>query len=415
MTQEQAFEILVSGKNALITGQAGTGKTYLLGKFIEYLNKNNIPVGITASTGIAATHLGGVTIHSWSGMGIKDKMTNADIKKLFSKNKKAIKRIQDAKVLIIDEVSMLHSYQLDIVDEICRRVRTGLGPFGDLQVVLCGDFFQLPPVSRVKNRGDFVNLSNAWQMMDLQVCYLEKQYRQTENNDLYRLLNEIRESRVTEESCELLSTRLNFPFDEGIIPTKLYTHNSNVDEHNLLRLAALEEKLVEYQMTAGGDDFVVTQMKKGCLAPEELKLKVGAVVMFVFNNFVKGYVNGTTGVIESFDKETGYPIVRTFKGDKILAAPIRWGTDEIDYDAWIEQVPLRLAWAITIHKSQGMTLDYAEIDLSRSFTYGLGYVALSRVRELEGLSLLGYNEMSLQVSDEARDLDVYLRTISGNI
>ncbi|MEI7616218.1 MAG: AAA family ATPase [Actinomycetota bacterium] len=141
MTQEEAFEILVSGKNALITGQAGTGKTFLLNQFIQYLNKNDIAVGITASTGIAATHLNGVTIHSWSGIGIKDNITSADIKKLFSRNKSTVKRIQEAKVLIIDEVSMLHAHQLDMIDEICRRVRTDLGPFGGLQVVLCGDFF----------------------------------------------------------------------------------------------------------------------------------------------------------------------------------------------------------------------------------------------------------------------------------
>lgn len=414
MTQEEAFEILVSGKNALITGQAGTGKTYLLGKFIEYLNKNNIVVGITASTGIAATHLNGVTIHSWCGMGIKDKMTSADIKKLFSKNKKAVKRIQEAKVLIIDEISMLHAHQLDMIDEICKRVRTGLGPFGGLQVVLCGDFFQLPPVSKVKNRGDFVNQSASWQTMNLTVCYLEKQYRQTENNDLYRLLNEIRESRVTEESCELLATRLNYPFDETIIPTKLYTHNQNVDEYNQKRLSGLPEKEAIFEMKDSGDAFVIGQMKKGCLAPEQLRLKVGAVVMFVFNNFAKGYVNGTTGTVEGYDEDTGYPIVQTFRGEQILAAPIRWGAEEVDFDAWIEQVPLRLAWAITIHKSQGMTLDYAEIDLSRAFTYGLGYVALSRVRDLDGLSLLGYNEMSLLVSDEAKELDAYLRE-SGNL
>jgi len=410
MTQEDAFGILVSGKNALITGQAGTGKTYLLSRFIEYLNKKGRPVGITASTGIAATHLNGVTIHSWCGMGIKDVITASDIKKLFNRNKAAVKRIQDAEVLIIDEVSMLHAHQLDIINEICCRVRTGLGPFGGLQVVLCGDFFQLPPVSRVKNKGDFINLSGAWEQMDLAVCYLEKQYRQSESNDLYRLLNEIRESRVTEESCQLLSERINHPFKEGITPTKLYTHNSNVDEYNLMRLAALKEDQSIFVMASGGDDFIVGQMKKGCLAPEDLKLKIGAVVMFVSNNFAKGYVNGTTGKVIGFDEKEGYPIVRTFKGDEIVAAPIRWGAEEVDFDAWIEQVPLRLAWAITIHKSQGMTLDYAEIDLSRAFTYGLGYVALSRVRSLDGLSLLGYNKMSLLVSNEAKDLDMMLRS-----
>lgn len=414
MTQEEAFEVLIGGQNALITGQAGTGKTYLLAQFIEYLQNKKMNVGITASTGIAATHLGGVTIHSWCGMGIKDTITASDIKKLFSKNKSAIKRIQEADVLIIDEVSMLHAHQLDMINEICCRVRTGLGPFGGLQVVLCGDFFQLPPVSKVKNRGDFVHLSSAWEQMDITVCYLEKQYRQSENNDLYRLLNEIRESRVTEESCQLLAERIRHPFDDGVIPTKLYTHNFNVDEYNLIRLAELDEPESVFVMATGGEDFIVNQMKKGCLAPEDLRLKVGAVVMFVSNNFAKGYVNGTTGVIIGFDKDDGYPIVRTFSGDEIIAAPIRWGAEEVNFDAWIEQVPLRLAWAITIHKSQGMTLDYAEIDLSRAFTYGLGYVALSRVRSLEGLSLLGYNEMSLLVSDEAKDLDSMLRN-SANI
>lgn len=414
MTQEEAFEVLVSGQNALITGQAGTGKTYLLNRFIEYLNKKKKPVGITASTGIAATHLGGVTIHSWCGMGIHDTMTAAEIKKLFTRNKAAVKRIQDAEVLIIDEISMLHARQLDMVNEICCRVRTGLGPFGGLQVVLCGDFFQLPPVSRVSNRGEFVSESGAWQQMNLTVCYLEKQFRQSENNDLYRLLNEIRESRVSEESCQLLQGRIQHSFDEGIIPTKLYTHNSNVDEYNLKRLAALEEKEATFDMRSGGDAFVVGQMKKGCLAPEELKLKIGAVVMFVSNNPAKRYVNGTTGIIIGFNEKEGYPIVETFRGDEILAAPVRWGTEEVDFDAWIEQVPLRLAWAITIHKSQGMTLDYAEIDLSRAFTYGLGYVALSRVRSLDGLSLLGYNEMSLLVSEEAKVLDALLRQ-SANI
>jgi ATP-dependent exoDNAse (exonuclease V) alpha subunit len=206
---------------------------------------------------------------------------------------------------------------------------------------------------------------------------------------------------------------MNHSFDEGIVPTKLFTHNTNVDEYNLKRLEGLDEKEAIFVMAEGGDDFVVGQMKKGCLAPEELRLKIGAVVMFVSNNFPKGYVNGTTGRIIGFDEKEGYPVVETFQGDQIVAAPIRWGAEEVDFDAWIEQVPLRLAWAITIHKSQGMTLDYAEIDLSRAFIHGLGYVALSRVRSLEGLSLLGYNEISLLVSDEAKELDRQLRISEG--
>ena len=409
MTQEDAFKILTSGKNVLITGQAGTGKTYLLNKFIKYLKKNKIKVGITASTGIAATHLNGVTIHSWCGMGIKETITSNDIKKIFSKNKNAIKRIQEASVLIIDEVSMLHAYQLDIIDEICRRVRTGLGPFGGLQVVLCGDFFQLPPVSKSKGSGDFINLSKSWQQMDLNICYLKKQYRQKKDNALYQILDEIRNSNVSNESIELLNKRINYTFDDKITPTKLYTHNLNVDEHNLKKLSMLEGDEYIFEMKDSGDSYTVTQMRKGCLAPETLRLKIGAVVMFVYNNPSKGYINGTTGTIIGFDNDNNYPIVETFKKDLIVAEPIKWGTEEIESDDWIEQIPLRLAWAITIHKSQGMTLDYAEIDLSKAFIYGLGYVALSRIRDINGLSLLGYNEMSLLISEEAKALDKQLK------
>jgi ATP-dependent exoDNAse (exonuclease V) alpha subunit len=336
MTQKEAFKILVSGRNALITGQAGTGKTYLLNRYIKYLRKHKIKVGITASTGIAATHLGGITIHSWAGMGIKDRMSEAEIKKLFKSNKQAIKRIQEAEVLIIDEISMLHAHRLDMVDDICRRVRTDFGPFGGLQVVLCGDFFQLPPVTKGKTRGDFVDKSVVWSQMDLAICYLEKQYRQSEGNDLYRLLNEIRESRVSDDSCQLLSERFSHSFPDGVIPTKLYTHNSNVDDYNLVKLGLIEGEEVAYQMKHGGEKHVVEQMKKGCLAPEELQLKVGAVVMFVSNNFSKGYVNGTTGEVIGFCEETGHPMVRTFRGEEIVAAPVKWGADDPLSSAWIE-------------------------------------------------------------------------------
>lgn len=155
MTQDEAMDLLKMGHNVFLTGPAGSGKTYLLNKYIEYLKEKEVSVGITASTGIAATHLNGMTIHSWSGIGIKDKLEKQDINDL--KNRIYLQiRFSLVKVLIIDEISMLHGYRLDMVDQVCRAFKTGSEPFGGLQVVMCGDFFQLPPVARDGEDDSFV-------------------------------------------------------------------------------------------------------------------------------------------------------------------------------------------------------------------------------------------------------------------
>lgn len=413
--QNSVYEILLSGKNVLITGQAGTGKTFLLNRFISYLKENKIPAGVTASTGIASTHINGQTIHSWVGFGIKEELTEQDMHKIIN-NDYVNDRVKGAKVLIIDEISMLHDFQLDMTDKICKSIRENEKPFGGLQIVLCGDFYQLPPVSKGKHRGSFITNSKIWDEMDLQVCYLTKQFRHTDTQ-LSKILNEIRANDISEKSIELLLARVDATLPSGVEPTKIYTHNSNADAYNLDKLDKIDEEEHKFQMKWGGDSKLVDSLKKSCLAPEELILKKGAVVMFVRNNKTVGYVNGTTGKVIDFDKD-GYPIVEVFRTKKkIPAVSEKWQVDEnLKILAWISQVPLRLAWAITTHKSQGMTLDYAEIDLSKSFTYSLGYVALSRVRALEGMCLKGFNSVALKVSKEAIDIDSYLlHRVLGNI
>ncbi len=405
----------MSGKNVLITGQAGTGKTFLLNRFINYLKENKIPAGVTASTGIASTHINGQTIHSWAGFGIREKLTGEDLNKITS-NAYVNERVNDAKVLIIDEISMLHDFQLDMTDTICKTIRENENPFGGLQVVLCGDFYQLPPVSKEKHRGSFITNSNIWNKMNFQICYLTKQFRHTDNQ-LSEILNEIRANNISEKSIGILLARVDAKLPDSVEPTKIYTHNSNADAYNLDKLGKIEEKEHKFQMKWGGDSKLVDSLKKSCLAPQELILKKGAAVMFVRNNKTVGYVNGTTGQVIDFDKD-GYPIVEVFRTKKkITAVSEKWQVDEsLKTLAWISQVPLRLAWAITTHKSQGMTLDYAEIDLSRSFTYSLGYVALSRVRALEGIRLKGFNSVALKVSKEAIDIDRHLlhRVLDNN-
>ena len=409
MTQPQALEMLKSGYNLFLTGPAGCGKTFLLNQYINYLKQNDVDPGITASTGIAATHINGRTIHSWCGMGIEQNLSDEQIERLTEKEH-LWERIKYAKVLIIDEISMLNASRLDLVDRICKEFKESAAPFGGIQTILCGDFFQLPPVTRTaREDGRFVTESGIWQNMGIKICYLEEQYRQ-EDKRFLQVLNDIRRNGTTADTKAILSERINQPVGFKIKPTKLHTHNSNVDAYNQFELGKLKGKESVYQMYSEGIPHLVETLRESCLAPERLVLKTGTVVMFVKNNFDLGYVNGTLGTLTGFDKDSGYPIIKTVHGKVIIAYPEKWKIEDgHKILASISQVPLRLAWAITVHKSQGMSLDCAEIDLSKTFEYGMGYVALSRVRSLAGIRLLGFNEMALKVGEKVIEMDKQLQ------
>lgn len=412
MTQEEAFTILKTGANVFLTGAAGSGKTYLLNEFIRFLKSRGIGVGVTASTGIAATHLGGLTIHSWAGIGIGRQASDIDIRVMAS-NRRVAKRFSRNDVLIIDEISMLDADRLNIVDRVARVAKGNFKPFGGMQVVLCGDFFQLPPVAKNgEPQPRFAYHASAWKNANIKVCYLNEQYRQGDREFL-EVLNAIRSAVVDEVVVSRLQARRTaVPTQKRI--TKLYSHNVDVDAENSRELARLLDKERHYRMETRGIPAIAEALKKGCLAPEVLTLKKGAAVMFVKNNFEKGYVNGTLGVIADFD-EFGFPIVNAFNGKKFIADPASWSIEENGrVIAEIKQIPLRLAWAITIHKSQGMTLDAAEIDLSDAFEKGMGYVALSRVRSLKGIRLLGLNSTALEVHPEISAKDAELRELSNN-
>lgn len=402
MTQEEALAVLKCGYNAFVTGAAGSGKTYLLRKYIEYLRTHGIGVGVTASTGIAATHLDGTTIHSWSGLGIKDLFSEDDLKKL-SRKPYLKERFKNTSVLIIDEISMLSQEQFESLDLICQQLKKNKSPFGGMQIILCGDFFQLPPIGK---EDSFVCESELWQKANLKICYLEEQYRHLDKK-FVNLLESVRKNEVTGKALELLKKAVTKSEEVSDKVTKLYTHNANVDEVNTKELKAMPGRAVSYTMTGYGDEHLMKSLKTSCLAGEELTLKKGALVMFLKNNFELGYVNGTMGTVSECNPGEN-PIVLTRDGRYITVPLASWEIeDELGKTvlAMVQQYPLRLAWAITVHKSQGMTLDEALIDLSRSFTPGMGYVALSRVRTLEGLHLSGFNEIALKVSTKAIKLD----------
>jgi ATP-dependent DNA helicase PIF1 len=407
MNQGLALEIMLSGESVLLTGPAGAGKTFVLNQFIKLAKSEGKHVSVTATTGLAATHLGGTTIHSWSGIGVLDYLPKGFAEHV-SKGRREI--IEKTDVLVIDEISMLHDYRLDMIDEACRLIRKKDEPFGGIQIIMSGDFFQLPPINRGDSRaGGFVVNSEVWRDLDPVICYLQEQHRQ-DDETLLDILNALRAGEIRRHHAETLMARTEVYPDDLELLTELHTVNVDVDTLNEAKLAQLEGDEVTYsQMTTGGENYVES-LQRSVLAPPELKLKLGALVMAVKNSSERKYVNGSLGTVIDFDPATDYPVVEFKNGKTVTMVPDSWELRDGDKKrASITQIPLRLAWAITVHKSQGMTLDAARIDLRKAFVEGMGYVALSRVKRLDNLYLSGINQMALKVSEGAQAIDEVLR------
>ena len=425
MTQQEALTILKTGANVFLTGEPGSGKTHTINQYVAYLRAHGVEPAITASTGIAATHISGMTIHSWSGIGVKQELSQYDLDHIAG-NERAVRRIGRAKVLIIDEVSMLSAQTLKLVDAVCREIRFPDKPFGGLQIVLVGDFFQLPPIMRRETetgmrlafentaddpRGQFAYHSPVWAAAKPLVCYLTEQHRQ-EDSVFLGVLSALRNGSFNKEHEAHLIKRKVTGFVQTNT-TKLFSHNADVDHVNETQLEKLPGAARSFRMKEQGAKGFVEQLKKSCLSPEVLSLKKGAKVMFTKNSPEGRYVNGTTGEVLGFDSTQGYPQVRVRSGRVITAEPAAWAIEnEGRALAGITQIPLRLAWAITVHKSQGMSLDTAFIDLTQAFEYGQGYVALSRVRTLDGLQLAGWNAQALRVHPDVRKKDAAFREAS---
>ena len=469
MKQSTALDILKTGKNVFLTGSAGAGKTYTINQYLHYLRARDVSVAVTASTGIAATHMNGMTIHSWAGIGIADSLSAQDIARI-KKRPIVAERISRTQVLVIDEISMLHKKQFDMINQVLQAVKENELPFGGVQVLVAGDFFQLPPIGEPQEttREKFAFMAQAWLDADFQICYLTEQHRQKASDsqktageaqvgnvyhglDLNAILNQIRRQDFTEHIMPALQATAQHSL--ASTRTRLYTHNINVNSINDQELAKLNTPAFVYHSWSEGDDKLVETLKKGVRNNPELTLKLGAKVMFIKNNSELNVSNGTMGTIVDFaplilenglnpkqadeddeadedgadtHKKTDidatedtaadstkaieqqrYPVVELNDGRKVTVEYDVWRIDDEEGEilAAYYHMPLTLAWAITIHKSQGMTLDAAEIDLSKTFEKGQGYVALSRLKQLSGLQLLGLNELSLQLDPLARGAD----------
>lgn len=434
LEQQHAFTRYRLGYNLFITGSGGTGKSYLIKTIKKDLVERGIKHAVCALTGCAAVLLNcyAKTIHSWSGIGIaagsKEDIVNKAIR-----NKRAMSEWKTTKVLIVDEISMMSLKIFEAIDSIGKSARAQyMRPFGGMQVIFLGDFYQLPPVSRTEETR-FCFESPVWkQTFTIENhIYLKTLYRQRDAKFI-RILNEVRDGSLTEESLNDLNVRLNTKYDptinNGIVPTKLFPRNIDADRVNQKMYAKLdgdEEKydleqvsnLVAYDETgipipheimqsclALNHEDVETQMKLFCENSnlvQSLSLKKGAVVMCLANlDTDAGICNGSQGIVVDFKivKSRLVPVVQFLNGITMTIAPRVY--QHGDYPKYgIIQVPLRLAWAFTIHKSQGVTLDLGEVDIgSNIFEFGQTYVALSRIRSLEGLYLSSFNPRKIKTN-----------------
>ena len=405
--QKQVIYSIEDGYNILVTGGAGTGKSYIL----QYLRSNYLDHGlnITASTGVAAVNIGGQTIHSWSGIGLAKLPAEKIIQNLLSPKLRKIRtRIQLAKMLAIDEISMISAYIFDLLDKVLRSIRQVNKPFGGLQIILFGDFLQLPPVNIASYPSDyhFCFQSNIWQELKTKTINLKTVFRQ-QDNIFVKLLNNLRFNSLTQDDLRILQDISKKKYcPSKVKPTILVSHNSQVEKINQFQLNHISEKSSIFKAQFTGDKNKIDFLSKNCIASSSLELKIGAQVMMLKNTYKKfNIINGSLGVVKDFSKNKGYPIVE-FSNNKILTIkPVEWLLEQFDQvsnkmiiEASMVQIPLILSWAITIHKSQGMTLDKIQCDLSKVFSDGQIYVALSRVRDLAGLFINGFNPNKIKVN-----------------
>tara|TARA_Y100001958_G_scaffold160010_2_gene165169 strand:+ start:2890 stop:4470 length:1581 start_codon:yes stop_codon:yes gene_type:complete len=452
--QNNALDAFRNGENVFLTGPGGSGKTALIKYMVQNAEEREKEVQVCALTGCAAVLLGckgAKTLHSWAGIGL----ANGDVFEVVdrvSRQKHKRKQWEKTDILIIDEVSMMSIKLFEILDRLGRRIRKNPGlPFGGIQVIFSGDFYQLPPVGTNDSpeSAAFCFESPYWNTTFHRYVQLTTIFRQTDQ--VYtKILNQVRTGRISKSSCQHLSNRVaafqekckkkeDSSKDEKICkPTILLPTRRQVDMINNKELEKLSSEYVEFSHTFHDDlngetakqrfgDTITPEQKQkeldnlsnSIMADKKLVLKIGAQVMCVANIDMEGdypIVNGSLGVVEKFVGDA--PVVKFYDGQIRIMTRHTWESDNFP-GIGVKQIPLILAWAITIHKAQGVTLDLAQIDAGRSiFECGQTYVALSRVKCLEGLYLTSFQPEQIKINRKVRDfyrkLDKYTKTMGNS-
>jgi len=404
--QQIAFDIVSRGENVFITSAAGGGKSYFI-KMVYKQFKESKNIAITSTTGTSAILINGVTLYSYLGIGLG----NSDVSSLFlmiKKRREILKRWRDLNILVIDEISMLSPVLFDKLENLARVIRRNDLPFGGIQLILSGDFLQLPVVGESDS---FCFEATSWNKCIKHIIYFDENFRQ-EDLVFNKCLNEIRMGNISKETTKILRSRVNAKLENeyGVLPTKIYSLNRDVDiendeELNNLVLKNSDLDFYEYDLTYEVLSFDVKKVeetiKKSCIVPFTMQLCVGAQVMLLYNMDVENkLVNGSRGVVIGFENDL--PKVRFMNGMVLTIEYKIWSHEENGEIVlqWT-QIPLKVAFALSTHKAQGITIDYAEVDLSNIFENAQAYVALSRVRTLEGLSIKNFNKMCIRAHPKA--------------
>lgn len=400
---KEALRLIDEGKNLFITGKAGTGKTTLLGEVVKRLNEKRAISVVLAPTGVAAENADGVTMHSFLRLPLTPFIPHHRYSNLYSLDVHAIEVVKKLDVIIIDEISMVRCDMLDAADMILRHYRHNRKPFGGVQLIMFGDLYQLMPVTKeedwnvLKNhyryRSCYFFCSEVLQKMDYYVVSLEKVYRQKDRRFI-SLLNNIRLGVIKAKDIDFLNTRYAPDFDtpnsDSVVMLKVKNKQTdNYNEDQLDKLKGAEKVYWAFEDNWRPEKY-----------PTSFKLiiKKGARVMFVKNDTNKQYVNGTMGYVVGFG-DNYIEVKKDGSNRSIYVERQTWDrlsykinkktkTVETEVIGSFKQFPLKLAWAVTVHKSQGLTFDEVAVDAAKSFTYGQVYVALSRCRTMEGLHLI---------------------------
>lgn len=391
--QREFFDLFFTGKNIFLSGGGGVGKSYCLQTLIKFCQDEDIPVSKTGSTGLAAINISGQTIHSWACIGIADKGIDTLVKDVL-KNKN-VGRIKNCKILIIDEVSMLSKRLFTILDIVLRKVKNNDNPFGGVQLILTGDFLQLPPVGQGDD-GCFAFESPSWRMANITTHTLTESVRQKEEN----FANALIKMRMADFSMlNVFKERLNKDIVGMFKPLKVFPHKASVDAINNKEMALLKDKPYSFIADQFGQPHHISFFEKNCQAKKELILKKGAQVCLVSNLSVEdGLVNGSFGRVIDFDlgEKSGKlcPVVEFKNGMMELIEPVKFeineemSNGEYKVAARHTQIPLKIAYAGTAHSCQGMTCDAIEADITKVFGYGMGYVVMSRCKTLDGMKII---------------------------
>ncbi len=394
--QQKASDILnQTADNVFITGLAGTGKSFLMREFLKGRDFKEYPV--VASTGVAALLAGGRTFHSFFGLGILEGPIDKIIDKA-SRNQPLKKRLKEAKCIIIDEVSMLPGLALDCAEAICRKVRESTKPWGGLRIIAVGDFAQLPPVTKSENTRPWAFLSESWEMSEFKSVTLRTMLRSEDQNFL-NILNFIRAGEVNDEVTQYLNSKIDEDYGSQDKPF-LFSRRHEVDNFNEAKLGLIDNPLKEFKTAYFGNEMAILQLKKIMPIPDKLQLKKNALVMIRVNDPQYRFVNGSLGVIKDIDDDV-LTVELKRRGRLVEIKPMSFSILDSEGEplATAKNFPVNLAYATTIHKAQGATLDEMVTDLRRLWEPGHAYVALSRLRSGSGLTLVGWDESSI-ICDE---------------